>query len=200
MTCKKFRDYLKGQLAPDAMRVHVENCDICRKAYRADQKILLASGALNQGLEIPDLWPSVQKSLRNEQPVILKFKGPKWLLWAAAAAILILTSIWLVNPSRKATPSGKILSRHALEQVIEAEEKYQKAIQTLEELAPDQLEKTPEPLAQLYRNKLSLIDRQIENCKTALAGNPANSHIRNYLMAALQDKQKTLEELLKPNG
>ena len=67
-------------------------------------------------------------------------------------------------------------------------------------MAYAQLDETTEPLAQLYRNKLSLIDRQIENCQDALESNPANSHIRNYLISALQDKQKTLEDILKVNS
>jgi CII-binding regulator of phage lambda lysogenization HflD len=103
----------------------------------------------------------------------------------------------MFNSYQKETSSERILSQNALEKVKDAEEKYLDAITGLEDLAYYQLENTTEPLAQLYRNKLSLIDRQIQNCQEALETNPANSHIRRYLMAALQDKQKTLEDILE---
>jgi len=48
----------------------------------------------------------------------------------------------------------------------------------------------------LYREKLETIDAQIERCQEALAANPANAHIRRYLLAALQDKKAALADLL----
>ena len=52
-------------------------------------------------------------------------------------------------------------------------------------------------LALLYRDKLETIDSQIERCKDALQDNPANTHIRRYLLAALDDKKQTLREILR---
>jgi predicted metal-dependent hydrolase len=48
----------------------------------------------------------------------------------------------------------------------------------------------------LYRERLEVIDAQIAKCREAVAANPANAHIRRYLMAALQDKKETLAEVL----
>ena len=200
MNCHKFEDYLNEQLDLDKFKVHMETCNECLKAYQIDQKIMRQSRNINKRLEIPDLWSLIEKTLQIERPVLLKFKKTKRLLIAAAAALLILTTIWMFNSFRQEKSSDRILSQQALERVIEAEENYQEAIKELEELAYTQLGETTEPLAQLYRNKLSLIDRQIENCKAALEKNPANSHIRQYLMAALQDKRKTLENILKLNS
>ena len=48
----------------------------------------------------------------------------------------------------------------------------------------------------LYRTRLETIDAQIVQCREALALNPANAHIRRYLIAALKEKKDTLAEVL----
>ena len=48
----------------------------------------------------------------------------------------------------------------------------------------------------LYRDKLETIETQIAYCKEALIDNPANAHIRRYLLIALQDKKKALQEII----
>lgn len=47
----------------------------------------------------------------------------------------------------------------------------------------------------LYRDRLETIDRQITLCKNAIDLNPANAHIRKYMMMALKDKKETLKEI-----
>jgi hypothetical protein len=197
MSCHKFEDYLNEMLDLDSLKDHMESCEDCRKAYHVDARIMDRSKKLNDNLEIPDLWPSIENKIQRKKSVILKFKPKTRLLLTIAATFLIVTTIWLYNSFQKDTATERILSQQALEKVREAEENYQDAISDLENLAYAQLDETTEPLAQLYRNKLSLIDRQIHNCRDALDSNPANSHIRNYLIAALQDKQKTLEDILQ---
>ena len=197
MNCHKFEDYLRDQIDLATLNDHIKSCESCRKAYQVDAQIMDRSKKLNENLAIPDLWPSIEKEIKRKRPVILKFKPRTRLLVTAAATFLIVTTIWLYNSFQTDSSTDRILSQQALEKVREAEENYQDAIRDLENLAYAQLDETTEPLAQLYRNKLSLIDRQIENCQDALESNPANSHIRNYLISALQDKQKTLEDILQ---
>ena len=197
MNCNKFEDFLNDQLDLATLKVHMESCEDCQKAYQVDTRIMDRSKKLNENLTIPDLWPSIEKGIKKKKPVILKFRARKRLLLTAAATFLIITTIWMFNSYQKETSSERILSQQALEKVKDAEEKYLDAIIGLEELAHRQLDNTTEPLAQLYRNKLFLVDRQIQNCQQALETNPANSHIRRYLMTALQDKQKTLENILQ---
>jgi len=197
MNCDRFEEYLKEQLDLETFMTHMNSCVECQKAYQTDARIMKESMELNENLSIPDFWSTIEKDLQRENPKVIKFNTTTKLILAAAATFLIITTIWMFNSFPKNTPTTRILSQRALEKVKVAEENYQEAIKDLELLAYHQLETTPGPLAQLYRNKLSLIERQIDNCKNALKTNPANSHIRAYLMAALQDKQKTLEEIIK---
>jgi predicted anti-sigma-YlaC factor YlaD len=197
MSCSKFEDYLSEKLDLVELEEHMESCQSCHTAYQADTRIMEQSKKLNDNLVIPDLWSSIERDIQKKKPVILKFRTRSKLILTAAATILIITTIWMFNSKQSNEDIDKILTEQAFEKVIEMEEKYLEAIQNLEELAYQQLDKSTEQLAQLYRNKLSLIDRQILNCQDALESNPANSHIRRYLMAALRDKQKTLEDVLR---
>jgi len=199
MSCQKFEAYLNELLDHKSLMLHIQSCAECRRAYETDKCNMDIVKNLNTNLTVPDFWPAIEKKIQNEKPVVYKFKKIKRILFAAAATFLILTTIWIFHSFREETPSTRILSENALEKVKEAETSYLEAIKELEDLAYKRLEDTQEPLAQLYRNKLLLIDRQIENCKQALETNPANSHIRRYLMAALKDKRETLEEILKEN-
>jgi hypothetical protein len=200
MRCSKFEAYLNDSLDPEEFKIHMKSCAHCQRAFQIDAHVLRQSKNLNEDLEIPDLWSDIEDNLQKKQPVILNFKKNKRLLFAAAASFLIITTLWLFGTFEKDSTSTRILSVQALEKVKKAEATYLEAIDDLEDLAYTQLEDTSEPLAQLYRNKLSLIDRQIQNCKDALEDNPANSHIRKYLLAALHDKQETLEEILRVNS
>jgi hypothetical protein len=69
----------------------------------------------------------------------------------------------------------------------------------LEEKAQSHMQNMDIQLMLLYKDRLAIIDNQIHECKEAMEQNPANTHIRNYMLAALQDKKETLSELLRPN-
>jgi len=84
--------------------------------------------------------------------------------------------------------------------VERAERSYSRAIDELEALARPRLAALDPDRMFLYRDRLGIIDEQIEQCRAELAGNPANAHVRRYLLAALQDKKKTLEALLPEYG
>lgn len=197
MSCHKFEEYLQGMLDISSLKAHMQNCQDCREAFQTDKQILDRSKNLNQNLKVPDIWNSIQNEIKEGSADQRQFRFREKLFLAAAAMILITTAVWIINSNLPDSEQARILSGKALEKVEKAEREYVDAINDLENLAYDEIENTTEPLAQLYRNKLSLIDQQIRNCQEALENNPANSHIRQYLMAALQDKHKTLKDILQ---
>ncbi|MGH7454656.1 MAG: hypothetical protein ACRENG_25095, partial [bacterium] len=153
----------------------------------------------------PLLWAKIENTLRAEQqkrrPAWLEaLQEHKWTLLRMAAVLLVavgLGSYFLFKPK----PSGsQLLAGAALEQVEKTEREYADAIAELEAVALPQMAKLDVDLMLLYRDRLETIDAQILRCKEALATNPANAHIRRYLLAALQDKKETLQELLELSG
>ena len=76
------------------------------------------------------------------------------------------------------------------------EQNYIDAIEQLEKEATPKMAGLDLDLMLLYRDKLETIDQQIEHCRVAIKNNPGNAHIRRYMLAALQDKEETLQEIL----
>jgi len=198
MNCYKFDLYLTDEMDEKAFHKHRENCPECTRAYDGDKSVMDRAAILNKELEVPDLWADIQRQLvLSPKKKYKKRLNPQIFAWSAAAAVLIAISFWALSLIQPEASDSRILSLHALEQVKEAEESYISAIEDLEDMALEKLDETKEPLAQLYRNKIKLIDAQINSCRNQLERNPANAHIRKYLLAALQDKQNTLTEIIE---
>ena len=200
MNCNKFDLYLTNEMDEKTFQKHRENCAECEKAYDEDKSLMDKAAILNRELDVPDLWPDIQSELTLSPGKREKKRfNPQFFAWSAAAAVLIAVSFWALTLSQPEASESRILSVQTLEQVKEAEESYINAIEDLEDMALGKLDETKEPLAQLYRNKIKLIDAQINSCRNQLERNPANAHIRKYLLAALQDKQSTLTEIIELN-
>ena len=201
MGCNQFDDYLNGYVNRNDFRAHMQNCELCSRAEANDNRIMNEAKRLNNYLSIPDLWPAIEDKIRmNEKnPRLFKFRKNHYLYLTAAATVLIISVLWILHLSNNDPVSDRILSQSALEKVKKAENDYLKAIGELEKLAYQRLDEHTNLSNQLFRNKLALIDQQIKNCQEALMNNPANSHIRRYLLSALQDKRNTLEDILMPD-
>lgn len=129
---------------------------------------------------------------------VLRNLGKRWVLIPAGAAALSLIALAAVLITRSAAPSSGILAARALARVESVEKEYLAAIDGLEKMAGPKIEAMDLQMVSLYRDKLTAIDAQIAKCREALDSNPANAHIRRYLLAALSDKRQTLTEILGP--
>jgi len=146
------------------------------------------------------LWGKIEDSLIKEseakQTNIFKltFNHKTWL---SAAAVLII-SISLVSIYFYTSPNldEKVLSASTILKVELTEKSYVQAIELLENQAENQMANIDTELMLLYRDKLTTIETQINQCREAIVKNPGNAHIRKYMLAALQDKKNTLNEII----
>jgi predicted O-linked N-acetylglucosamine transferase (SPINDLY family) len=137
-----------------------------------------------------------EEKIREGTPV----KGYRWRLFptfAAAVLFLMIISIGLYFLLSQKTGETRLLAEKALLKVEKKESAYLQAIVELEERVLPKMASLNLELMLLYRDRLETIDDQIIRCKEALGENPANAHIRRYLLAALQDKRETLSEILE---
>lgn len=201
MNCDFYRRRELGKISDADFDRHAVDCEECKKLIEQDVKLLAEAKSLKQETAAPLLWAKIENTLRAEKQA----KQRKWAevfevrtsVALRLAAVLILAvgvgTYFFLQPE----PSfSRLLAGKALKQVEEKETEYEEAISELERLAESHLEKLDEDLILLYRDRLATIDAQIVRCKEAAARNPANAHIRRYLLAALQDKQQTLQELV----
>ncbi|MCI0697518.1 hypothetical protein L0337_36610 [candidate division KSB1 bacterium] len=202
MSCKVYRQFKLGEMEETVFNRHAPSCAECQRLLAQDVQLLTLAKSLKPPVANPLLWAKIENALRAEQQKrrLAWLQEHKWTLLRMAAVLLVavgLGSYFLLKPK----PSdSRLLAGAALEQVEKKEREYAAAIAELEAIALPQMAKLDVDLMLLYRDRLETIDAQILRCKEALATNPANAHIRRYLLAALQDKKETLQELLRMSG
>lgn len=217
MSCKELKRYDRGEMDEAEFARHAAACSFCQQVLELDKEVMSLAEILRQPVEAPRLWSRIEEALRKEtaeeQPLATEpqmKKKPRvehpslryrFLRLAPAVVILLaVIGIGLYFGLKSSAPSSGLLARKALARVEQKEHEYMKAIEDLEKQALPRMDDLNLDLVFLYRTRLETIDAQIEQCREALALNPANAHIRRYLMAALQDKKETLAEVLNLEG
>lgn len=203
MSCNTLKKYDLGKLSEEKFREHLKTCASCQERVNQDARLISLARSLKKPVESPHLWARIEESLREEQRQGMRSERKRirwslvWTLPAAAAVLLVISvgSYFLLKPE---TGKSGILSESALAKVEIKEQEYIEAIEELEERVRPSMADMGLELMLLYKDRLETIDDQIEQCREALAENPANAHIRRYMLAALRDKKETLKELLDP--
>ena len=198
MSCIYFeKDNLDTQ-SLDVQAEHLKSCALCRQRREFENEIMLQASQLQSFNPDVALWEKIESSFNTQKiqarPRILKIVNHS-KLWLSAAAVIIAIftfSVFYIFSGG----SDKILSDGALLRVEYTEQNYIDAIEQLEKEATPKMAGLDLDLMLLYRDKLETIDQQIEHCRVAIKNNPGNAHIRRYMLAALQDKEETLQEIL----
>lgn len=201
MSCDFYRQHELGEIDDDGFEQHARDCAQCRELIELDVRLLEHAKSLQRPVAAPLLWAKIENSLRAEQhsqrrKVMEIFGRRRSVVLRLAAVVVLALSAGVYFFSRPEPSSSRLLARAALQKVEAKEKEYQEAISELERQAQPRLTTLEVDLMLLYRDRLETIEAQILRCKDAAARNPANAHIRRYLLAALQDKQQTLRELV----
>jgi hypothetical protein len=215
--CRRAKDALRRDdaSAVDRLRVHAARCDECRESLALWDEISKAAPSMRKSWESPALFPRIAAAVEAERarpgveaPPASESKPGRfrWVPMAAAAALFVLAMVGLqvfrnsggreplVNASATKDP---LLNDRSLEDVETAEANYVRSIDRLSALARSRIENPTTPLLVNYREKLLLLDGAINETRTQIAGNRFNSHLRRELLAMYQEKQRTLQELMK---
>lgn len=222
MTCKKFEKYELGKISSAKFKPHVKECAICQEKIRLDERLMsMARSSADKPIHAPQLWARIEEDLRKEKEkgslhrekeklqsraveqkeLVFRLRAMSFKLLPlvpAAAAVLVAAGlgVYFGFKTLSRPPSSGLLARQTLARIEKIEREHIQAIEELEKKALPKMASLDLEMMLLYRDKLETIDAQIERCKEALALNPANAHIRRYLISALQDKKGTLAELL----
>ena len=215
--CRRAKDAFRHDdpSAVDRLRVHAARCDECRENLALWDEISKAAPSLRKSWESPSLFPRIAAAVEAEKtrpaaetPAVPAPRPARfaWVPIAAAAALFILAMAGLqvfrnsggreplVNASATKNP---LLNDRSLEDVETAEANYVRSIDRLSALARARIESPTTPLLVNYREKLLLLDSAINETRNQIAGNRFNSHLRRELLAMYQEKQRTLQELMK---
>ncbi|MBN2415090.1 hypothetical protein JXO52_04575 [bacterium] len=196
MHCPTYDAYDTGTLSEEEFHLHARQCGVCRELIRQDERLLRAAASLQEPVDTAGVWPGIEARLLQERRAAAASRSrTTWILRVAAVLVCGVVLTRLLAPGWPAPPD--LLPRTALAEVEQAEQAYAQAISRLEREAAPVLESMDTELALLYRDKLETIDIQISRCRNALQENPGNTHIRRYMLAALQDKKETLREVVR---
>jgi len=111
--------------------------------------------------------------------------------------LLALLAVVAVVTQRRGDGEDEWMVRAAaIDSVENAERAHLEAIDRLAEVAAPELEAPATPLLVSYKEKLMLIDDAIAECRTGIATNQYNAHLRRELLAMYVAKQRTLEEIV----
>jgi hypothetical protein len=200
MNCAYLDKFDQGAMDETEFRKHAVACPTCREALELDQDVMSLAKSLKQEIEAPRLWDRIEKSLAAEMTKKHRFSRRLFRLVPAMVALMLIVWLGISNILKNRAPSSGLMAKKALARVEQKEQDYLKAIQDLEKQALPKMAGMDLKLVFLYRDRLETIDAQIKQCQEALALNPANAHIRRYLMMALIDKKETLAEILDPEN
>jgi hypothetical protein len=95
------------------------------------------------------------------------------------------------------TTRRPLLTDQAVDEVDAAEKTYVASIENLSKLAEPRLADAASPLMLNYKEKLQLLDSAIADLKSSIDQNRYNTHLRKELIAMYQEKQRTLQSLMK---
>ena len=201
MSCDQFDKFELGDLGEKEFREHLKECSACQEHAKRDEQLMSLVKSLKKPVKAPYLWTRIERTLEEEQrgEEDIRVRRIHWRpipLIPVAAMILIAVCIVLYILLKPGIGESKLLAKGALEKVEKKESEYIKAIVDLEKTVLPKMRELEVELLLLYKDKLETINSQIELCKEALSENPANAHIRHYLLAALQDKKQTLNEIM----
>jgi hypothetical protein len=212
-SCSNLEEALRDE-TPElmgALERHAQTCPACQTELMLWREISAAAVAMKKEWPSPGLWPRISETLEFE---LAKPRGwrswiggraaspvLRWQLAFAAVAILAvsLTTAWFMSHRYQVTqPDNQhLLTDQAVHDVETAQQNYEQSIDKLAKLAEPRLTSAATPLMVNYREKIELLDAAIADCRASLDNNKSNAYLRQQLLGFYQEKQKTLEQVLR---
>ena len=172
-----------------------------------DDELTKAARTLHREWESPELWPAIARAIAEEEsPQRSATRYRPWMAWAAAAAVVLATTVTLlvlrdglvretptVQPTRA---TERLLSDEALADLEQAEVRYIAAIEALAAKVTA-ADAPSSPLEANLRERLLIIDSAIAECRAAIERNRFNAHLRRQLLTIYQEKRQTLEQIVE---
>lgn len=115
---------------------------------------------------------------------------------AAISLLVVVSASWMLTWYFHASwfgsgPSSekRLITERALGDVEISESAYIQAIEKLSKIAEPKIDNAAAPILVMYREKLTLINGAIAECRAGIERNPLNAHMRLELLAMYQEKQ-----------
>ena len=213
--CRDLEKALAGEnpVLAAAFEVHALGCAACGRELSEWRRISEAAASLRRAWESPELLPRIRQALAEEsvRAATDTDASPRrrfvWVPAASIAALFVLATVglWVFRNGGGREPltdhfrttKAPLLTDQAIDEVDAAERVYLSSIENLSRLAEPALSGATSPVMANYREKLVVLDAAITELKASIEQNRGNTHLRRELLAVYQEKQRTLQSLMK---
>ncbi len=202
---EQLSEYIDGELdagtAADVEQ-HLAGCGDCRTLVTELRAVAARASSLVDTPPQQDLWDGVAAAIVTGPHAVRgirevarrRFSFTLTQLAAAGIALMVLSGgmVWLSSSgdSRADFPAAIGADRDlpAVAPVRLSETHYEGAIEDLEEILERGRAQLDAETVRVLEQNLKSIDAAIEECRSALAKDPANAYLNNHLAAARQRK------------
>jgi hypothetical protein len=214
----RLSDYVDDELSPEeraAVDEHLRGCAECRQLLAELEAVAARARVLSDVSPRSDLWPGIAARLdtsAQRAPRVLEMRDGRRFsftlpqLVAAGLALMVLSGgmVWLARlggartdfPALVAEAPAPERAPIALPATF-ADAHYDEAIADLQQTLDAGRAKLDPGTVRVLEQNLLAIDRAIEQCRQALAADPANGYLADHLAAA---KKRKLALLRRANA
>ncbi|MGE5415022.1 MAG: hypothetical protein ACM3NW_12655 [Syntrophomonadaceae bacterium] len=214
VSCRDLERALSGE-DPElvaAFETHAGSCPSCGRELSEWRRISEVAPKLHRAWDSPELLPRIRQALAEEstRPTETPTAPARRFAWLPAASIAALfvvatAGLFVFRNSGGREPltehwkttKAPLLTDAAIDEVDRAEQAYLASIDKLSKLAEPALSNATSPVMVNYREKLTVLDSAIAELKASVDQNRGNTHLRRELLAVYQEKQRTLQDLMK---
>jgi anti-sigma factor RsiW len=205
-TANRLSDYLDGELSPSeraTVDAHLGECAACRATLEELRRVAVRARTLQDSSPARDLWPGVATRIggaprarvsvfRRVVTSRLSFTFPQ--LAAASLALMVLSGglVWMAKSGDPRADFQPVSAapRADLSPLTSdlSNARYDDAIAGLEK-AFDSRRATLDPeTVQVLEQNLDILDRAIEDCRSALSKNPRDAYLSAHLADVREEK------------
>jgi tetratricopeptide (TPR) repeat protein len=204
-------DYLDDEDLSAAERsrieMHLSGCPACRETLAELREVVSRAASLPDAPPSTDLWPGVagrigpaaadRTSLFRKWGVRRSFTFTFPQLVAASLALMVVSgaAVWLVRFGGPHTDFVPIAALEAptgsdieITRTNLADAHYDQAIADLEKALEEGRSRLDSETVRVLEENLRAIDRAIDQCRSALASDPANMYLSSHLASARKRK------------
>jgi anti-sigma factor RsiW len=207
----RLSEYLDDALHADErarVSAHLSGCAECRVTLEELRAVAHRAARLTDSPPPVDLWPGVTARIDRESRRPLAFERARRTfsftmpqLVAAGLALMVLSggTVWLARLGGDRTDFPPISAEAPRPQVAAvnvnfADEHYDRAIADLQATLDAQRARLDPRTVRVLEGNLETIDAAIEQCRRALADDPANAYLNVHMADARKRKLALLRE------